>query len=454
MAAAEIFAKFTKLPGVSYAGVEDLSDRLHFQVTVVLLLVCCTTITVKSYILSPVACFMPNEVGSHTGQEQFVNNFCWTEGTFAVPLSDFHIDNTMRDPLSKYEPHRIIYYQWVPFVLGLQAICFYLPRVLWELLSRYNAGTDIQHLVQTANDAVQADGEKHEKLVQHITRRLCQLLSQGRKRPAGGTLSNWRKFRLMLETCFIFPSARLGNWLIVTYLLIKLLCLTNGILQLWIMHAFLGFNTTYFAFGYQLLHDLSSGRGWQNTMLFPRVSACAIPIKSASKVNYVASQCTLPINMLNEKIYLFFWFWTVFITVVTLSSLPRWFTRVATIGWRVRFVKNYLRLLERHRDMDKRDLHRFVRDFLRLDGTFLLKMIALNSGDVICTEIVGSLVDAYLCQRNASGAQLTDMLPSAPAEPHTLLRRYQADEKPAFIDEPADNDSNPGDDGDEDGTDI
>ncbi|PAA88063.1 hypothetical protein BOX15_Mlig031319g1 [Macrostomum lignano] len=402
MAAAEIFDKFNKLQQVTYAGVEDFSDRLNFEVTVILLLVCCTTVTLKTYVLSPVACYIPNEVGAHSGQEQYVNNYCWTEGTFAVPIAEFHIDNSQPDPIGVYRDRRIVYYQWVPFVLGLQSLMFYLPRVLWGMMSYNRAGTDIGHIIRTANDAVTADGEKHAKLVQHVCRRLEQLLFQHNKKhrcSSGphGKLTTTERLRGSFRR--LLPSQRLGNWLIFTYFIIKMCYIGNAVGQLYLMHSFLGFNASYFAFGAAVLQNLRHGRDWTQTMIFARVGVCAVFYRAPAGGNYVYSQCTLPINMINEKIYIFLWFWVITTASLTALSLPVWVARILLFRKRSQFVRSYLKLADRSPAVDKRDISRFIRDFLRHDGTFLLKMIALNSGDVICTEIVARLWEVYLRRR-------------------------------------------------------
>ncbi|PAA76463.1 hypothetical protein BOX15_Mlig023413g1 [Macrostomum lignano] len=408
MVAADIFEKFRKFQQVTYTGVEDFSDRLNFQVTVVLLLACCTTVTLKTYVLSPVACYIPNEVGSHSGQEQYVNNYCWTEGTFAVPLSEFHIDNTLKDPIAKYEDRRIIYYQWVPFVLGLQSLLFYLPKVLWSMMSYNRAGTDVGHIIRAANDAVTSDSEKHAKLVQHVCKRLEQMLFQNEKleRSEHSGLSKLtlaQKLQRRIQRHFLLPSRRLGNWLIFIYFAMKLCYTANAIGQLYFMHAFLGFNSTYFAYGAAVFQNLRRGRDWTQTMVFPRVGACAVFYRLSSGGNFVFSQCTLPINMINEKIYVFLWFWVLGVAIVTVFSVPMWVWRLVQIRQRADFVKRYLQMTEAwdgpRGGVDKRDLHRFIRDFLRQDGTFLLRMIALNSGDVICSEVVQNLWSVYRRRR-------------------------------------------------------
>ena len=55
--------------------------------------------------------------------------FCWATNTHYLPFE--------KDLPKEFEERNYIsYYQWVPLFLALQAILFYLPRLVWRALSR------------------------------------------------------------------------------------------------------------------------------------------------------------------------------------------------------------------------------------------------------------------------------------------------------------------------------
>jgi len=55
--------------------------------------------------------------------------FCWSTNTHYQPF-DKDLPKDMKD--RQY----ISYYQWIPLFLAGQAIMFYLPRMMWRMLSR------------------------------------------------------------------------------------------------------------------------------------------------------------------------------------------------------------------------------------------------------------------------------------------------------------------------------
>ena len=66
------------------------------------------------------------------------------------------------------------------------------------------------------------------------------------------------------------------------------------------------------------------GLGQALKTVFPKVVMCSMEIFGATGTHLVKSGiCTLPINIVNEKIYLFLWFWFMLVTVVSLLQLVR-----------------------------------------------------------------------------------------------------------------------------------
>lgn len=63
----------------------------------------------------------------------FVNQYCFVHGTYFVPMDEqLSFDEEERKKVT------IQYYQWVPYILALQAFLFYVPRFVWKSLLAYS----------------------------------------------------------------------------------------------------------------------------------------------------------------------------------------------------------------------------------------------------------------------------------------------------------------------------
>lgn len=375
-----------------FLGVEDFADKMSFMYSCLILVLCTTIIAVKQYLLASIVCYIPT-VPSGKDFDKFVENYCWVHGTIPL-LRDDSIPQNYEDWSIADKTHRINYYQWVPFMLGLQCVLFYIPRVIWQLICYNRTGTDLEHLISVANKASNTIENDRKGLVKHVAATMEDMFFQHRDYRFGKFADARRKaFRFF---GFAIASKRLGTWLIFTYILVKLIYLANAIGQLYLMQYFLGFNNSMMDFGYVLAGYMATGQSWNQTRFFPRVSFCYMEhVRHLGTTNKYVAQCVLPVNMLNEKLYIFLWFWTVIVVVCTVISIPLWILRLGLEKNRSHFVRKFLRLQEIYTDEDKEILGHFIREFLKHDGIFLLRMISMNAGDVVTSDIVVELWNIY-----------------------------------------------------------
>ena len=102
-------------------------------------------------------------------------------------------------------------------------------------------------------------------------------------------------------------------------------------------------------------------------------------------------QCVLMINMFNEKIFLFLWFWYFLLAASSFCSLVYWIFISIMPGRRVNFVGKYLIGIEGYKMVDSQSLRRFVLNFLKHDGVFLLRMTSAHAGELCCYELAKAL---------------------------------------------------------------
>jgi len=388
-------------------GMQDWADKLNSVTTVYMYIGIAVIATTHEYLFSPIECYFPT-VPSGKNFEKFTTQLCFVTGTVAIlpgepiPQNDAQWEAAKRD-------YKIVYYQWIPFILGLQCLMYYIPYLIWQAFCYNRSGTDLENLVNAANSAEGKSGDSRVAAVNDIARNLEDIFYKHRNYSAGQRAKMKRGIYNKLN--FIIPSKRLGNNILIGYLLIKVLYVINAISQIYIIRKLLDLDKNAhllegLSFGGKIAKDLLSGRSWRDSRLFPRVTFCHYPsLRHLGATNQFTGQCTLPTNMIYEKIYMFLWFWTVFVAVATAVSIPIWFVRMGVQTNRNRSLKKYLKVSEAlDYTFTKDRLRNFDLAFLRLDGAFLIDMIARNAGDLVATEIVTALwkifVERYEGQRD------------------------------------------------------
>jgi len=124
---------------------------------------------------------------------------------------------------------------------------------------------------------------------------------------------------------------RRGNYLAMLFIVSKLFYIINVIGQLFLLNIVLA--TKYYTFGFDVSRDLAQKKDWteQSYVAFPRVTLCDFKVRGQDMVNVhpYTVQCVLPINLYNESIYVFLWYWMVLVAAL---SVLRFHTKVHLLG--------------------------------------------------------------------------------------------------------------------------
>ena len=94
--------------------------------------------------------------------EQYTENYCWVQNTYFLPLGEYIPSQT-----SERENRQIGYYQWVPFILALEAVFFYVPTIVWRFLT-WQTGIHVQSIVSMTCESRMLDHELRHRAFQTI----------------------------------------------------------------------------------------------------------------------------------------------------------------------------------------------------------------------------------------------------------------------------------------------
>lgn len=240
--------------------------------------------------------------------------------------------------------------------------------------------------------------DEADNMMAYLVKQMGRFLL-GLSRDATNTEQKFKRFWLAIY----------GNYLITLYLLIKLVYVANAFGQIYVINAFLGsrdFHSGFTMYGYEVLWRLFHGESWTTSDRFPRVTLCDFKLRVLGSVNRYTVQCALPMNLLNEIFFIFIWFWLVAVGLSTLASFLLWFFRSLFMGCHVRYIRN--RLTAMGKDKTKISLDKFVSDYLRRDGCFIVRLISNNTSGHIANELVVGLFDHYKENRRGIDKRLHD----------------------------------------------
>lgn len=285
--------------------------RLHYQFTVALLVAFSIIITATQYVGNPIDC-ITDDIPTHV-----INTYCWIMSTFTLPdafyrqvgeeVAALGVGNPGDFKAQKYYS----YYQWVVFVLFLMAILCYTPKALWDAWE----GDVMQTVVMGLNWGLKSEDEvssKKKTLIDYMLRHIKQ-----------------------------------HNMYAYRYWLCELLCLVNIVGQMYLMNTF--FDNEFFTYGLRIVNFSEmpqEERVDPMVYVFPRLTKCTFhKIGPSGTVTKHDTLCVLALNIVNEKTFVFVWFWYVimatllaFLVVVRLIMIFAPVIRPKVIYWNNRMV--------------------------------------------------------------------------------------------------------------------
>ena len=113
------------------------------------------------------------------------------------------------------------------------------------------------------------------------------------------------------------------NTYVYRYFACEILCLFNIIAQLYLMNRF--FEGEFFTYGLRVMNfseQPQEDRVDPMVYIFPRVTKCIFhKFGPSGTIQKHDSLCILPLNIVNEKTYIFIWFWYLILTFMLLGLM-------------------------------------------------------------------------------------------------------------------------------------
>jgi hypothetical protein len=235
-------------------------------------------------------------------------------------------------------------------MLFFQAALFYIPRYIWKV----------------------TEAGKMKTLILGLDN---PILSEERKTESK---------KLLLE--YLVTNLHDHTFYVYIYIVCEVLNFINVIGQIYFMDLFLGGEfTTYGPEVVAFTNMEQDTRIDPMVKVFPRVTKCNFhTVGPSGDVQKFDSLCVLPLNIINEKIYIFLWFWMVLVAIVTGICL---LYRGLVIVW----PKARLYVLRSRSRITPVDYIEIVVRKAQLGDWFLLHLLSKNLNALIFKEFIVEL---------------------------------------------------------------
>ncbi|GAB1602511.1 innexin unc-9-like, partial [Argonauta hians] len=350
------FASFSKLAG-NYD--DDIIDRINHIYTVLILVIFSVVVTGGTYIVNAITCYLPKE---GKDERDYIEAFCWTGPLYYVPDSAKELQS------KKFVIH---YYLWVPIILLFQALLFKMPNIIWQMTNN-GSGMNLQKIAQLSEKTQLGSENDRQETIEHIGNYINRWI-----------LSNKRRSRNLISR--LKPSR--GSYLTIMYFIMKLLFCVNAISQFFLLNGLLRID--FSSLGLNVTQYIKNTEVMFNNAVFPRITYCDFKFRQFDKTITMKTQCILPINVLNEKVFLFLWFLFAIISGLSILNLMTWVYRMLSKRSYVNYIMKYLSINDIGTDTPCKDTClTFADDYLKLDGVMLLRVVGKNSTDLVVSDLV------------------------------------------------------------------
>lgn len=208
-----------------------------------------------------------------------------------------------------------------------------------------------------------------------------------------------KRERKKLLVDYFYANLNTQNFYAFRFFICEVLNFINVVGQIYFMDFFLdGEFTTYGRDVVRFTEMEPEEREDPMARVFPKMTKCTFHKYGPSgTVQKFDGLCVLPLNIVNEKIYVFLWFW--FIILSILSGISLVYRAVVVAGPRVR-----LYLLRARSRLALQEQVETVCGKLQIGDWFVLYQLGKNIDPLIYKDLMGALSDKFEEAKDSVGA--------------------------------------------------
>jgi hypothetical protein len=339
------------------ADIDSPFFKMHYRTTTTILFIGCLIVTCNDLIGSTISCINDAIPGN------VLNTYCWIMSTFSVPSSKDGVKGLNyaypgvgpeTDDEGDYVFHA--YYQWVPFMLFLQGVMFYIPHYLWKTFE----DKKLDKITAGLRDKTINVGE--DKLKDN-----CQKLVK-----------------------YLWATKGHHTMYAAKYFFCDVLNFANVIGQMYFINTFLG--GVFMTYGTEVLNFINmedTDRSDPMMIVFPRVTKCTFHKYGPSgTIQKHDAMCVLALNIINEKIYITLWFWFIILAILTAVYMLYVLSMVT-----IPSLRKYL--VVRKAKNEKKDLTYHIIDKADIGDWFLIFLLSRNMDTLMYNAFIEELSEQY-----------------------------------------------------------
>jgi len=142
---------------------DDFSYRLSYCYTRALFFFFAIIVTTEHYVGEAISCWAPAHFTQN--QVEYTNDYCWVRSTYYLPYDEYV-------PKEDEKRNMIPYYQWVPLILLVQALLYYMPITVWRAMTSHS-GIDVSNIVVAAQTFADLQMvERREQTLRFMTKQM------------------------------------------------------------------------------------------------------------------------------------------------------------------------------------------------------------------------------------------------------------------------------------------